>query len=63
MVKNLPAKQKMQVQSLGWEAPLEKEMASDLKAYADYAQLEVVKVYEEHVSGASKQKPDRKSVV
>lgn len=29
----------------------------DLKAYADYAQMEVVKVYEEHVSGASKQKP------
>ena len=30
---------------------------ADLKAYAKYAQLEVVKVYEEHVSGASKQKP------
>ena len=30
---------------------------ADLKAYADYAQLEVRKVYEEHVSGASKQKP------
>lgn len=30
---------------------------ADLKAYADYAQMEVVKVYEEHVSGASKQKP------
>ena len=30
---------------------------ADLKAYADYALLEVVKVYEEHVSGASKKKP------
>ena len=30
---------------------------TDLKAYADYAQMEVVKVYEEHISGASKQKP------
>ena len=28
MVKNPPAKQKMHVQSLGWEDPLEKEMAS-----------------------------------
>ena len=27
MVKNLPAMQKMQVQSLGWEESLEKEMA------------------------------------
>ena len=30
---------------------------ADLKAYADYSQMEVVKVYDEHVSGASKQKP------
>ena len=30
---------------------------TDLRAYADYAQMEVVKVYEEHVSGASKHKP------
>ena len=29
----------------------------DLKAYAEYAQMEVVRVYEEHISGASKQKP------
>ena len=28
-VKNLPAMQKAQVQSLGWEDPLEKEMATD----------------------------------
>ena len=28
MVKNLPAKQEMQVQSLGWEDLLEKEMAT-----------------------------------
>ena len=28
MVKDLPAKQEMQVQSLGWEDPLEKEMAT-----------------------------------
>ena len=28
MVKNLPAKRKTQVQSLGWEDPLEKEMAT-----------------------------------
>ena len=27
VVKNLPAKQEMRVQSLGWEGPLEKEMA------------------------------------
>ena len=27
-VKNLPAKQETQVRSLGWEDPLEKEMAS-----------------------------------
>ena len=30
---------------------------ADLKDYAHYAQMEVVKVFEEHVSGASKQKP------
>ena len=28
MVKNLPAKQEMQVQSLDWEDPLEKEIAT-----------------------------------
>ena len=28
MVKNLPAMQSTQVQSLGWEDPLEKEMAT-----------------------------------
>ena len=28
MVKNLPAKQERQVQSLGWEDSLEKEMAT-----------------------------------
>ena len=28
MVKNLPAVQKTQVQSLGWEDPLEEEMAT-----------------------------------
>ena len=28
MVKNLPAKQKTWVRSLGWEDPLEKEMAT-----------------------------------
>ena len=28
MVKSLPAMQKTQVQSLGWEDPLEKEMAT-----------------------------------
>ena len=28
MVKNSPAKQEMQVQSQGWEDPLEKEMAT-----------------------------------
>ena len=30
---------------------------ADLQSYAKYAQMEVVKVYEEHVSGASRQKP------
>ena len=29
MVKHLPAMQETQVQSLGWEDPLEKEMATD----------------------------------
>ena len=28
MVKNLPAMQETRVQSLGWEGPLEKEMAT-----------------------------------
>ena len=28
MVKNLPAMQETQIQSLGWEVPLEKEMAT-----------------------------------
>ena len=28
MVKNLPARQETQIQSLGWEGPLEKEMAT-----------------------------------
>ena len=28
MVKNLPTMQEMQVQSLGWEDPLEKELAT-----------------------------------
>ena len=28
MIKNLPAKQEMQILSLGWENPLEKEMAT-----------------------------------
>ena len=28
VVKNLPAKQKTQFQSLGWEEPLEEEMAT-----------------------------------
>ena len=28
MVRNLPAMQEIQVQSLGWEDPLEKEMAT-----------------------------------
>ena len=28
MVKNLPAKQETRVQSLGWEDPLQKEMAT-----------------------------------
>ena len=28
MVKNLPAKQETQVQSLGWKEPLKKEMAA-----------------------------------
>ena len=28
LIKNLPAKQETQVQSLGWEDPLEKDMAT-----------------------------------
>ena len=34
VVKNLPAKQEMQVQSLGQEDPLEKEMATHCKILA-----------------------------
>ena len=34
VVKNLPAKQEMWVQSLGWEDPLEKEMATHSSALA-----------------------------
>ena len=33
-VKNLPTKQEMQVQSLGWEDPLEKEMATQVSILA-----------------------------
>ena len=33
-VKNLPAMQEMQVQSLGWEDPLEKEMATHSSIFA-----------------------------
>ena len=34
IVKNLPAVQEMQVQSLGWEDPLEKEMAAHFNILA-----------------------------
>ena len=34
MVKNLPAMQKTRVRSLGWEDPLEKEVATDLSILA-----------------------------
>ena len=34
MVKNLPAKQETWIQSLGWEDPLEKEMATQLSILA-----------------------------
>ena len=34
MVKNLPAMQKTMVRSLGWEDPLEKEVATDLSILA-----------------------------
>ena len=34
MVKNLPSKQEMQVWSLGWEDPLEKEMATHSRILA-----------------------------
>ena len=34
MVKNLPAVQEAQVRSLGWEDPLEKEMASHSRILA-----------------------------
>ena len=34
MVKNLPARQATQVQSLGWEDPLEKEMATHSRTLA-----------------------------
>ena len=34
MVKNLPTMQEPQVQSLGWEEPLEQEMASHSNTFA-----------------------------
>ena len=34
MVKNLPAMQESQVRSLGWEDPLEKEMATHSSIFA-----------------------------
>ena len=34
MVKNLPAMQETRVQSLGWEGPLEKEMATHFSILA-----------------------------
>ena len=34
LVQNLPAMQETQVQSLGWENPLEKEMATDSSTLA-----------------------------
>ena len=34
MVKNAPAKQEMQVRSLGWKDPLEKEMATHSSSLA-----------------------------
>ena len=34
MVKNLPAMQETQVQSLGWEDPLEQEMATHSNTFA-----------------------------
>ena len=34
VVKNLPAMQEMQVQSLGWKNPLEKEMATHSSIFA-----------------------------
>ena len=34
MVKNLPARQESRVQSLGWEDPLEKEMATQYSILA-----------------------------
>ena len=34
VVMNLPTKQEMQVQSLGWEDPLEKEMATHISILA-----------------------------
>ena len=34
MVKNLPVEQETQVQSLGWEDPLEKEMATHASVLA-----------------------------
>ena len=38
--KKLPAKQEMQVQSLGWEDPLEKEMATHFSILAGIPQTE-----------------------
>ena len=34
MIKNLPAMQETQVQSLGWEDPLEKEMSTHSSIFA-----------------------------
>ena len=43
MVKNLPAMQETQVQSMGWEDPLEKGMAtqSSILAWRVYEELDI----------------------
>ena len=42
MVKNLPAMQETQVQSLGWEGPLEKGMATHSNILATHGQRSLV---------------------
>ena len=42
MVKNLPAKQKTQVRSLGWEDPLEKEVATHSRVGKSHGQRNLV---------------------
>ena len=48
MVKHLPAVQETWVRSLGWEDPLEKEMATHSSALAQYQKIKTKKISPEN---------------